>query len=163
VHLALQRPYAFTWSDVEAQPLSKASARLFHEIRDAMPIESGLVIPIHDGQGFAGIAALCCEDLEPNADAVAALKLISLYGVERAKQLHQQDLMPTPPLCPLSQRQREILAYAATGKSENDTADILGISSTTVREHVGKARDALGVRTKMQAVAIAVQRGWIAL
>lgn len=161
VHLALQRPAAFSWSDVEAQPLSRASARLFNEIRDAMPIDGGLVIPIHDRSGFAGIAALFCEDSEAPTSAIDALKLVSLCGVERGTQLYLQDTMPIAHPCPLSQRQREILAYAAMGKSENDTADIIGISAATVREHLAKARNLLGVRTKMQAVAIAVQRGWI--
>ena len=95
------------------------------------------------------------------ASAVDALKLVSLCGVERGTHLYLQETMPIAHPCPLSPRQREILAYAAMGKSENDTADILGISAATVREHLAKARDLMGVRTKMQAVAIAIQRGWI--
>jgi DNA-binding CsgD family transcriptional regulator len=40
-------------------------------------------------------------------------------------------------------------------------SSILGIFAATVREHLAKARNLLGVRTKMQTVAIAVQRGWL--
>jgi LuxR family quorum sensing-dependent transcriptional regulator len=65
--------------------------------------------------------------------------------------------------CPLSARQREILAFAAEGKSEADTGAILGIAGSTVRDHLERVRDVLGVRTKTQAVAVAVQRGWIVL
>jgi DNA-binding CsgD family transcriptional regulator len=32
-----------------------------------------------------------------------------------------------------------------------------------VREHMEKVRDLLGVRTKTQAVAVAIQRGWIVI
>lgn len=163
VHTAMQRTGMFAWSELESQRLPNTSAKLFAEIRDAMAIKSGLVIPVHDDTGFAGIVALHHEDKEVPRRASQALKLISMYAVERAKELYldQQPLAPVP--CPLSQRQREVLAYAAQGKSEPDTGDILGIASSTVRDHLEKAREILGVRTKMQAAAIAVHRGWIAL
>lgn len=163
VHVALQQYAPFSWSEIEAQPLTRSSARLFHEIRDALPVDGGFVVPMHDAGGFAGLSALFCEDAELAPEVRDALKLISVVGAERGKQLYLQGPMAIAKLCPLSPRQREVLAYAAQGKSENDTADILGLSSATVREHLAKARDAMGVRTKMQAVAIAVQRGWIAL
>jgi DNA-binding CsgD family transcriptional regulator len=162
VHLALQRVTPFSWSEVEALRLPQASRRLFDEIREAMQIKGGLVIPIHDEMGFAGVVALHHEEHELRAKAAQALKLIAIYAVERAKELlaHVRSLEPAN-ACPLSQRQREILAYAALGKSETDTGDILGISSFTVREHMAEARARLGVRTKMQAIALAVQRGWV--
>ena len=161
VHRALQSDKPFAWSEIEAQRLPKASARLFGEIREAMPIDGGLVVPVHDEKGFAGVASLMCEDADPHPEFIYALKLVSLFGIERAKHL----LGVTSPVaaCPLSQRQREILTYAALGKSEADTGDILGIAATTVREHFIKIRALMNVRTKVQAVAIAVQRGWIAI
>lgn len=163
VHVAMQRSSMFSWSDVEALNLPKTSARLFDEIRDAMDIRGGLVIPVHDAAGFAGIVALHHEDRELPRKAAQALKLISMYAVERAKELYLNETPPLALPCPLSMRQREILSYAAQGKSESDTGDILGIAASTVREHLEKVRETLGVRTKMQAAAIAVHRGWIAL
>jgi LuxR family quorum sensing-dependent transcriptional regulator len=166
VHLALKRPTAFSWSEVESQRLSRESARLFDDIRDLLKIQGGFAIPVHDEQGFAGIVALHHEEPTLTPAAASALKLIAIYGMDRARELH--DLARTaaprsPAPCPLSSRQREILSYAAAGKSEPDTGDILGISGATVREHMEKVRDLLGVRTKTQAVAVAIQRGWIVI
>lgn len=165
VHLALQSEQAFFWADIEDARLSKTSARVFEEVRAAMPIRGGYVIPAHDRHGFAGIVALMLEDEVLHAKSAQALKLVSLYTLERAKMLYSDTLGPLSlaPPCPLSARQREILAYAAMGKSEGDTGDILGLASTTVRDHLKKIRELMGVRTKTQAVALAVRNGWIRL
>jgi LuxR family quorum sensing-dependent transcriptional regulator len=166
VHQALQRPAPFSWSEIEGKRMPKASLKLFDDIRDALKIQGGFVIPVHDEQGFSGIVALHHEDPGLTTQVSHALKLIAIYGIERAKELYEAATGPkraTPAPCPLSARQREILSYAAAGKSEADTGDILGIASSTVRDHLERVRDVLGVRTKTQAVAVAVQRGWIML
>lgn len=163
IHEALQHANAFAWSEVEGRRLSKRGAKLFDEVREAMPILGGYVIPVHTGAGFAGVVALYCEDHELTPKSAKALRLIGLYALEKA-----QALLPmartgggVATLCPLSQRQREILSYAALGKSETDTGAVLGLSSFTVREHLIQVRRKLNVRTKLQAVALAVHRGWV--
>lgn len=167
VHRAMQHAAPFAWSEVEHQRLSRSSLRLFDDIRDALKIGGGLVIPVHDESGFAGVIALHHEDPGLTLQQTAALKLIAIYGIECAKELHESDQgkrkLASPAPCPLSARQREILAYAAAGKSETDTGQILGIAGSTVRDHLERVRDVLGVRTKTQAVAVAVQRGWIVI
>ena len=52
----------------------------------------------------------------------------------------------------LSQRQLECLTWAEAGKSARDTGQILGISQRTVEKHLEQAYEALGVRTRIQAV-----------
>lgn len=166
VHRAMQSAAPFSWSEVEHRRLSRTSQRLFGDIRDALKIRGGFVIPVHDEMGFAGVIALHHEDPDLTPQQTAALKLIAIYGIECAKELYETEhglSRRAPAPCPLSPRQREILAYAAAGKSESDTGEILGIAGSTVREHMEKVRDLLGVRTKTQAVAVAVQRGWIVL
>lgn len=61
----------------------------------------------------------------------------------------------------LSERQLEILQYAADGYSEARTALILGIAVPTVKKHRVHAKQKIGARTLTQAVAIAWRRGWI--
>ncbi|WP_312573104.1 helix-turn-helix transcriptional regulator [Brevundimonas sp.] len=70
---------------------------------------------------------------------------------------------PIPPRSslpdPLSPRQTECLALAAEGLTSPDIAQRLGLSPRTVDEHLAGACRALGVRTRIQAVAtIALQR-----
>jgi DNA-binding CsgD family transcriptional regulator len=52
----------------------------------------------------------------------------------------------------LSRRQLECLCWAEAGKSARDTGQILGISQRTVEKHLEQAYEALGVRTRIQAV-----------
>lgn len=163
IHLALKRPGSFSWSEVENARLPQRSARMFDEVRAAMPIRGGYAIPVHNEAGFAGIIALYGEDRELTPKAAQAVRLIGLFALEKAKALYLAagPKAKAAAKCPLSQRQREILAYAASGMSETDTAAVLGLSSFTVREHMLEVRRKLDVRTKTQAVALAVHRGWV--
>ena len=57
----------------------------------------------------------------------------------------------------LTNRQREVLTWAAVGKSAWETGEILGISSRTVEEHAQRALGRLGAVNRTQAVAIAIR------
>jgi DNA-binding CsgD family transcriptional regulator len=59
----------------------------------------------------------------------------------------------------LSARQLECLAWAQEGKSAGDIGQIIGISGRTVEGHLAKACEALGVRTRVQAVVRARELG----
>ena len=52
----------------------------------------------------------------------------------------------------LTERQLECLAWTEQGKSARDIWSILGIYRRTVEEHIAKACEVLGVRTRVQAV-----------
>lgn len=52
----------------------------------------------------------------------------------------------------LTLRQREVLGWVADGKSHQDIAQILGVSTVTVEKHLRLAREKLGVETTAQAV-----------
>ncbi len=57
----------------------------------------------------------------------------------------------------LTQRESEILAHVAAGKTNPDIGIILGISSRTVSKHVEHILEALGVETRTAAAAIALE------
>lgn len=164
IHGAITQPFAFSWTDIENGRMPKDLRNLFAEIRDAMPIDGGHVIPTHDEEGFAGFIALYHEDRELTVAVKQAIKLMALFAIERAKELHTlKGINAAMLVCPLSPRQRQMLAYVAEGKSDWDISHILGLAQSTVNEHIEKAKDALGVRTRAQAVALCVKRGWIRL
>jgi LuxR family transcriptional regulator len=54
---------------------------------------------------------------------------------------------------PLTQRQREALEWVADGKTMQDIALLMGISTAMVEKHLRLARDALDVETTAHAVA----------
>ncbi len=58
---------------------------------------------------------------------------------------------------PLSQRESEILAYVAAGKTNREIGTILGISSRTVSKHVEHILERLGVETRTAAAAAALE------
>lgn len=64
---------------------------------------------------------------------------------------------------PLSSREREVMQWAANGKTAAETATIIGISERTVEFHVTNAVACLGATNKIQAVALAVAAGLISV
>jgi two-component system nitrate/nitrite response regulator NarL len=61
----------------------------------------------------------------------------------------------------LTPRQREILALLAQGLGTRQIAARLWLSPATVRNHVGSLMSALGVHSRLQALAEARRRGLI--
>jgi len=61
----------------------------------------------------------------------------------------------------LSPREREILGLLADGRTQNQIATELVISSKTVATHIQHILSKLGVHTRAQAVAIAFRRGLV--
>jgi DNA-binding NarL/FixJ family response regulator len=57
----------------------------------------------------------------------------------------------------LSAREAQVLRLAALGQTNRDIADELQISARTVKKHLERVYDKLGVRTRGQAVAVALQ------
>ncbi|WIX93250.1 response regulator transcription factor [Amycolatopsis sp. DG1A-15b] len=59
----------------------------------------------------------------------------------------------------LTDREREIAAWVATGKSNNEIADALFLSPATVRTHIARAMAKLDARSRAQLVVLAVRAG----
>ena len=57
----------------------------------------------------------------------------------------------------LTQRESEVLAWVAEGKSNNDVGVILGIRSVTVKKHLEHIFEKMGVETRTAAVAFAIR------
>jgi DNA-binding NarL/FixJ family response regulator len=64
-----------------------------------------------------------------------------------------------PRLATLTDREREIVAWVATGRSNDEIAAELVVSPATVRTHVSRALSKLHARDRAQLVVIAVQAG----
>jgi DNA-binding NarL/FixJ family response regulator len=66
---------------------------------------------------------------------------------------------PHPRLGQLTEREREIVSWVATGRSNDEIAAELVVSPATVRTHVSRAMVKLGARDRAQLVVFAVQSG----
>ncbi len=63
------------------------------------------------------------------------------------------------PLAILTERQREVLAELLTGGSDTQIAVRLGVSANTIRTHIQNVFLKLGVKTRFEAAATALQAG----
>ncbi|MGI9149031.1 MAG: response regulator [Chloroflexota bacterium] len=63
--------------------------------------------------------------------------------------------------CPLSNREREILAACAQGLSPAELATSLWLSEGTIRNRVSEILGKLGVRNRAEAVQLARDNGWL--
>jgi DNA-binding CsgD family transcriptional regulator len=61
-------------------------------------------------------------------------------------------------LSSLTNREREVLALLASGESNRELAQRLGVSPRTIQKHLQRIYAKLGVKRRMAAVALAVQR-----
>jgi DNA-binding CsgD family transcriptional regulator len=76
--------------------------------------------------------------------------------------LRQESELPEPPRA-LTHRERDILTLAARGLSSQRIGDELGIANCTVKCTMHHACTKLGAQSRLEAVYIALARGYIAL
>ena len=70
--------------------------------------------------------------------------------------------VPLAASAPLTERENEILRWVAAGLQNKEIAQKLDISLATVRNHIHNILEKLEVHSKLEAVALAFRRGWVA-
>ncbi len=78
----------------------------------------------------------------------------------RARSPRQETVSPR---CPLTPREREVLARLVRGESTSAMARSMGIRLSTTRTHVDSVLIKLGVHSRLEAVALAVREGIVDL
>jgi DNA-binding NarL/FixJ family response regulator len=71
------------------------------------------------------------------------------------------DSMPFPDLSVLTEREREVMALAGAGLSNEEIAERLVVSPATARTHVSRAMVKLGARDRAQLVVFAYESGLV--
>lgn len=117
----------------------------------------------------AGASGFVLKDAEPEellravrvvADGQSLLSpSVTRRVIERFADRAPRKTMPHPDLDRLTEREREIVAWVATGRSNDEIAAELVVSPATVRTHVSRAMVKLGARDRAQLVVFAIQSG----
>jgi len=63
----------------------------------------------------------------------------------------------------LTRREEEVLKLAAKGMSNQEISDELGVSLHTIKGHFGIIFGKIGVKSRTEAVLMALKRGWVSL
>jgi len=90
-------------------------------------------------------------------EACGILAVASFAAHSRIQLLLSNEREPSP----LSKRQAEVLQFLAAGFQLNAIADKLGIADSTVNLHLAQLKKKLNVKTKEQALAMALTNRWI--
>jgi len=144
----------FTWAELLAMRPEPPEEQPLSAFTDAWGLEDGFVVPIHGPGGYVAVASLLStrELPPPTPEQRAWLYMVSFLAHERCRALTGVD--PGSQLsAPLSMRERDCLRWVAAGKSDWEIGRILGIAPTTVKFHIDRARNKLGVHSRAQAVA----------
>lgn len=117
----------------------------------------------------SGASGFLLKDAEP-AELLHAVRVVadggSLLSPSVTRRVIQEFAGRTPPgtdphpeLDRLTEREREIVAWVATGRSNDEIAAQLVVSPATVRTHVSRAMIKLNARDRAQLVVFAVRSG----
>ena len=118
----------------------------------------------------AGASGFLVKDSEP-AELLHAIRVVADGGSLLSPAVTRRVIeefgtrrrpggdAPHPQLHLLTEREKEIAGWVATGASNDEIAEALVLSPATVRTHVGRAMVKLGARDRAQLVVFAMQSG----
>lgn len=151
----------YSWANARARFATTANQHHLAEEAAGYGMRDGVVFPGRTGQGRRSVVSLASE----RPLALSALDLGMVYLAAQYCQTFVARSARTRPSHPwrLSSREKEVLLWAAHGKSAWETAQILTISEATVFTHLRNVRRKLGASNTTHAVALALSAGQIAL
>ena len=166
----------FTWQSIDL-PEQRAQVRpgairTMEAARD-YGFTEGLVVPFHHADDLGRVRSMMCSFFWRDApddlarvldDTSLQLHVYLIYWMQRSLELRRRagegynvvSLDEARKRTYLTDRERDVMSWAARGKTANETAGILGITRQTVEEHVRSACRRLGAGNKTQGVAKAI-------
>ncbi len=158
-HWAERNVGACTWAWVKVAALE---GRLTHDElasvkeNQRIGVTSGITISFPENSVRSKGALGLIADIGMSDQDVEDIWAKSRNEIESVAQVLHLKLIQFPIASgtrPLTQRQREVLEWVADGKTSQDVATILGISTAMIEKHLRLAREVLCVDTTTQAVA----------
>jgi LuxR family quorum sensing-dependent transcriptional regulator len=148
----------FSWTELEPFYRDNPLARRVMDEAGDFHLKSGFTVPLLTLDGTMAGFSLAGERFQVSPDEQTILTLLATYALGRAILLRGSD---TEGEANLSPRERVALQWAAEGKTDWETAQLMGISEHGVDRHMRFARQKLGTVSRTHAVAEAIRRGII--
>lgn len=150
------------WDDIDrSDPVIR---QFFGEAQELDVGSRGLSIPIRGRNSEFALFTVTSDmsEREWKAEKRSMMRELMLASWQFHSSIIDEVLLQEKPVS-LSHREASCLRFKALGKSDQDVAEILGISKSTVRFHIESARSRLGANNVIQAVAKALTFGLINL
>lgn len=147
----------FEWTQAPFDREREPRALQLMNLASDFGLKRGFSVPVHSLNGYEACFSVSGAHPEFDSGAKASIHLIALYAFERVRRLALSAETPNP----LTAREREVLTWAAAGKSHADIAEILSVTERTVTAHTVNATHKLGAANKTHAVVRAMQSKFI--
>lgn len=152
------------WTEIQRRATLSSQQRAACNYLNDFGLSRGLTVPVHLPRGrFAVVSAITdcsnCNWTNLRENARDPLLWLTHAFTRFVLERRLEDQIDTVDPIALTSREIECLRWAAAGKTDADTALIIGRSVETVRFHMKHAIRKLDANSRTQAVAAAVQMG----
>jgi len=145
----------FLWHQLPADGLT-ARGRLVMDEAAEFGMKDGLCVPIHIPLTGPAVVTAASERIEIPPDALPLIETLCVHTFRKLSNFESKgDNEGTAPLTP---RERELLQWSAHGKSTDDIACILGVTTNTVESHQRNIRNKLDAINVAHAIVKALRR-----
>jgi LuxR family quorum sensing-dependent transcriptional regulator len=151
----------FEWRQAPFDPVREPRAQMvMHRALD-FRMAQGFCVPIHYGDGSGAAVSIAGERPDHDPGVQAAMHLIALYAHHRIRSLLRAE--PPNSKALLSAREREVLRWAADGKTNWEIGAILNISERTVHAHMQNSARKLEAVNRVSTIVKALRKGELPL
>jgi DNA-binding CsgD family transcriptional regulator len=155
---ARRRMAPFVWGDMTQ--LSEDAAQVLAKARCHGWVD-GFVVPLHGPASYQGVVSLAAREklsLDPFDRAVLETMSTTIHHRCRTAVGFGSGALALPRL---TARELECLQWVASGKTDWEIGRLIGIAAPTAHYHVERAKKRLGVRSRVQAVALLTLHGML--
>jgi DNA-binding CsgD family transcriptional regulator len=157
---ARRRLAPYLWTEITATKLTDMQKALCDAGR-AYGWREVFAVPIHGPGSLQGLVTMATRhEIALTRRERAVLEMMARTLWERCRTLEAFGTF-APDRVQLSPREIECLQWAAAGKSDGDIATVIGIKPATAHFHIEQAKKRLGVKSRVEAVAVCVLQGII--
>jgi len=157
VRLALKTKTPFTWHEAYER-VDRAGRRILDQGREHSQ-QDGLLVPIHAFEATPGIVSLGTDKLDLSSDRIRWIDIVCVHAFTRITDL--SGPYPFEIRATLSNREIDVIQYAAAGKTNWEIGKILSLSEYTVAEYLKGAAKKLNTNGRVHTVAVAIGRNLI--